>query len=109
MKKIEKKEYKQQNFDIIMTLKAIDFQEIAQSLQNVQLQQSSQENAIQQENLLDQGEKDDELREIQYFENSVEEQKMKGIIIIMRIFKIIRINQMNELMKKIMKMNNNDF
>ncbi|CAD8147170.1 unnamed protein product [Paramecium pentaurelia] len=74
-KKMKKKRIQVTKDDIIMTLQAIDFQEIAQSLENVQLQQSSQENAIQQENLLDQGEEDDELREILYFENSEEEQK----------------------------------
>ncbi|CAD8058420.1 unnamed protein product [Paramecium sonneborni] len=61
--------------DIIMTLKAIDFQEIAETLENVQIMQASQENVIQSENQQYQELEDDEMQEIQNFENKIDEQK----------------------------------
>ncbi|CAK82101.1 unnamed protein product (macronuclear) [Paramecium tetraurelia] len=78
-KKNEKKRMQITKDDIIMTLKAIDFQEIAESIQNLHILQSSLENGIQQENQLDQGEEHEEMREIQNFENIEDEQKEEEI------------------------------
>ncbi|CAD8141179.1 unnamed protein product [Paramecium octaurelia] len=78
-KKNEKKRMQITKDDILMTLKAIDFQDIAESIQNLHLLQSSQENGIQQENVLDQGEEHEEMREIQNFENNEDEQKEEEI------------------------------
>ncbi|CAD8143619.1 unnamed protein product [Paramecium octaurelia] len=75
-KKHEKKKVQVTKEDIINTLKLIDFQEIAETLENLQLLQF-QEKQIQQENQLEQELEVNEMREIQNFKNMNDELKVE--------------------------------